>query len=81
MNTAYALYKGFWETTEKTTILGVNWNSCYYRFDALWMPSAISRKGEHFQSYRSGYHEDAPSLDGLFEKAYFGIGDETYNLA
>jgi len=32
------------------------------------MPPAISRKEDHFQSYRSGYHEDAPSLDGLCRK-------------
>ena len=44
------------------------------------MPPAISRKGEHFQSYRSGYHEVAPALDGLFEKAHFVFGDEIYNL-
>ncbi|WP_207152800.1 hypothetical protein, partial [Sporosarcina sp. E16_8] len=37
-----------------------------YRFDALWMPPAISRKEYHFQSYRSGYHEVAPSLDSLY---------------
>ncbi|HJF32980.1 MAG TPA: hypothetical protein K8V56_14555 [Sporosarcina psychrophila] len=45
------------------------------------MPPAISRKEEHFQSYRSGYHEVAPSLDGVCEKAHFGIGEETCNLA
>ena len=44
------------------------------------MPPAISRKGDHFQSYRSGYHEVAPSLDDLFEKAHFFSGDEAYNL-
>ena len=32
------------------------------------MPPAISRKGDRFQSYRSGYHEVAPSLDGLCGK-------------
>ncbi|WP_421102074.1 hypothetical protein ACOKXV_01170, partial [Sporosarcina psychrophila] len=46
-----------------------------YRFDALWMPPAISQKGDHFRSYRSGYHEVAPSLDGLCEKAHFIICD------
>ena len=46
------------------------------------MPPAISRKGERFQSSRSGYHEVASALDGgQCEKAHFGIGDETYNLA
>jgi len=37
------------------------------------MPPAISRKEDRFQSYRSGYHEVASSLDGLFEKADFFI--------
>jgi len=32
------------------------------------MPPAISRKEDRFQSYRSGYHEDAPSLDDLYKK-------------
>ncbi|HJF32720.1 MAG TPA: hypothetical protein K8V56_13230 [Sporosarcina psychrophila] len=31
------------------------------------------------QAYRSGYHEVAPSLDGLFEKMYFIIYDELLN--
>jgi len=44
------------------------------------MPPAISQKEDPFQSYRSGYHEDAPSLDGLFEKADFISCDEIRNL-
>jgi len=36
--------------------------------DALWMPPAKSRKGDHFQSYRFGYHEVASSLDDLYRK-------------
>jgi len=43
-------------------------NAYYYRFAALWMPPAISRKEDRFQSYRFGYHEVAPSLDGLYRK-------------
>jgi len=42
--------------------------SYLYRFAALWMPPAISRKEDRFQSYRFGYHEVAPSLDGLCRK-------------
>ena len=38
------------------------------------MPPAISRKEDRFQSYRSGYHEVAPALDGLCKKAHFVIG-------
>ncbi len=41
------------------------------------MPPAISRKEDRFQPYRSGYHEDAPALDGLCKEAYFGIGGES----
>jgi len=37
------------------------------------MPPAISRKEDRFQSYRSGYHEGAPALDGQFEKEHFII--------
>ena len=43
------------------------------------MPPAISQKEDHFQSYHFGYHEVAPALDGLFEKAYFISCDEIYN--
>jgi len=44
------------------------------------MPPAISQKEDRFQSYRSGYHEVAPALDGLFEKELFIICDEICNL-
>jgi len=49
----------------KDPILGINYNSHQYRFDALWMSPAISQKEDHFRSYHSGYHEVAPSLDVL----------------
>jgi len=44
------------------------------------MPPAISQKEDPFQSYRSGYHEDAPSLDGQCEKEHFIICDEICKL-
>ena len=56
-------------------MMSVTLDFLLYRFDALWMPLALSQKGGRFQSYRSGYHEVAPSLDSLFKKAHFVIRD------
>jgi len=39
------------------------------------MPPTLSQKVDRIQSYHSGYHEDAPSLDGQFEK---GLDDPHY---